>query len=64
MWTPEEEADFQGHVRAVRKELGFAPCLRHYALDTPPKFCERCGKPWKAVMDGREGRKRRRERRA
>ena len=37
-------------------------CLRHFAIDTPPLFCEQCGKPWKAVMDGREGRKRRRER--
>jgi rRNA maturation endonuclease Nob1 len=36
-------------------------CLRHFALDTPPSFCEQCGKPWKAVIDGREGRKRRRE---
>ena len=36
-------------------------CLRHFAIDVPPLFCEQCGKPWKAVMDGREGRRRRRE---
>ena len=38
-------------------------CLRHFSIDTPPLFCEQCGKRWTAVMDGREGRKRRRERR-
>ncbi len=35
-------------------------CLRHFALDNPPMFCEQCGKSWKAVIDGRAGRRRRR----
>jgi very-short-patch-repair endonuclease len=30
---------------------------RHFSIDVPPRFCEECGKDWKAVMDGRAGRK-------
>lgn len=35
-------------------------CLRHIAIDSPPLFCEQCGKPWAQVVDGRKGRRLRR----
>ena len=35
---------------------------RHFSLDTPPLFCEECGKDWTLVMDGRKGRRERRQR--
>ena len=55
-----------GHENRFQRDIDHwnetGQCLRHFALDAPPSFCEQCGKPWKVVMDGREGRKRRRAR--
>jgi hypothetical protein len=48
-------------MRHVRHWNKTGKCLHHFSIDNPPLFCEQCGKRWSQVMDGREGRKRRRK---
>ena len=61
-YPPFSDAPADWWMKHVQHWNRTGKCLTHFSIDNPPHFCEQCGKPWSQVLDGRIGRKRRRER--